>query len=164
MRRTLAVLLLAAVSAAAGPKAKKPNLPGLPGQPDARAKAVEGVVRQYVRDQVEEEGSFSVEDEVLGRAWEADLISVRWADLRDLGEDKVSVCADFKGGDAKNSQPLDIDFVLSKGDDEWVVDEIHLHRVAKTYRFTYDKKNRRVPVKAGKGGKRPAVPAGEPGE
>ena len=40
------VIIIAAVSAAAGPKAKKPHLPGLPGQPDARAKAAEGVIRQ----------------------------------------------------------------------------------------------------------------------
>lgn len=163
MRRFLSVILLVAVSASADSGPKHPKLPGLPGQPDAKARAVEGVVRQYVRDQAEEEGAFVLEDELLGRSWEAKLIAVRVMDLRKHADGRVSVCVDFLGADDKNSQPLDVDFVLSEGYEEWTVDDIHLHKVGQTLRFTYDKKLERVPVKkAGKGGKKPRrVPAGE---
>lgn len=162
MRRALPLLalLLCALPATGGPGAKKGKLPG---QTDPAAGAVDKAVRQYVKDQIEEEGSFTVEDDVLGKAWDAKILAVRLAELRRHPGGQVSVCVDFRAEDEKNSQPLDLDFVLSQGDGEWVVDETHIHKVGRTARFSYGPKQERVPVK-GKKGAKPAVPAGEPGE
>ena len=157
MRRALLLaLLLCPLPASSGSGAKK-------GRLDPAAQAVEKTVRQYVKDQIEEEGSFTVEDDLLGKAWDAKIISVRLGELRRHPGGRVSVCVDFRAEDAKDSQPMDMDFVLSEGDGEWGVDETHIHKVGKTLRFSYGPKLERVPVK-GKKGAKPAVPAGEPGE
>ena len=162
MRRALSLLalLLCALPGAAGPGAKKGKVPG---QLDPAAGAVEKAVRQYVKDQIEEEGSFTVEDDVLGKSWDAKIMSVRLGEFRRHPGGQVSVCVDFRAEDDKNSQAMDLDFVLSEGDGEWVVDETHIHKVGRTLRFNYNAKLERVPVK-GKKGAKPAVPAGEPGE
>ena len=162
MRRALSllVLVLCALPGVAGPAAKKGKGPG---PLDPAAGAVEKAVRQYVKDQIEEEGSFTVEDDVLGKAWDSKIISLRLSELRRHPGGQVSVCVDFRAEDEKNSQPMDLDFVLSQGDGEWVVDETHIHKIGRTPRFTYSAKFERVPVK-GKKGAKPAVPAGEPGE
>lgn len=154
----LLALSLCALPGAAGPKKGR-----LPGQLDPAAGAVEKAVRQYVKDQIEEEGSFTVEDDVLGRAWDSKIISLRLSELRRHPGGQVSVCVDFQAQDEKNSQPMDLDFVLSEGDGEWIVDETHIHKLGRTPRFTYGPKLERVPVK-GKARAKPAVPAGEPGE
>lgn len=162
MRRALflLVLTLCALPGAAGPGAKKGKVPG---QPDPAAVAVEKAVKQYVKDQIDEEGSFTIEDDVLGKSWDAKIMGVRLGELRRHPGGQVSVCVDFRAEDEKNSQPMDLDFVLSEGDGEWVVDETHIHKIGRTPRFTYGPKFERVPVK-GKKGAKPAVPAGEPGE
>ena len=156
------LLLLSAsltVPLAAGEKAAAPKAMGgssapkaLPGS-DPQAAEIEKAVRDYVRDQAEEEGTFTVEDDVLGRSWDAKLMLVRGESIRRLGERKVVACATFKGEDEKNSQPLDLDFTLSNDGESWTVDEIVIHSVGGVERFTYNKKGERVPVKEKKGGK-----------
>lgn len=162
MRRALCLLalVLCALPGAAGPAAKKGKVPG---RLDPAASAVEKAVRQYVKDQIEEEGSFTVEDDVLGKAWDSKIISLRLGELRRHPGGQVSVCVDFRGEDGPNSQPMDLDFVLTQADGEWVVEETLIHRVGKTPRFDYNQKLERIPAK-GKKGPKPAIPAGEPGE
>ena len=160
MRRALCLVLLAVGAAVAAPKKGPPPRRRDPAPPQA----IEKAVRQYVKDQVEEEGSYTVEDDVLGRSWDAVLMGVRTGEMRGHGGGTVSVCADFKGSEEKSATGLDLDFVLSEVDGEWVVEEVLVHRVGKTFRFTYGAKNERVPVKAAKGSRRTAVPPGEPGE
>lgn len=145
MRAACLVAALLAVSSSAAPKKGTPKPPAVS---PASAAAVEKAVRQYVKDQVEEEGSFTLEDEVLGREWDAKLLAVRAWEVRRAPEGRVSVCVDFKGEDPKRAQPLDVDFVLSEGDGEWVVDEVVIHKVGKTPRFAYDAEGARVPLKA----------------
>ncbi len=158
MRRALCLLLIAVGAAAAPKKAQK--APAF----DPVAPVIDKTVHQYVRDQVDEEGSFTLEDDLLGRSWEATLKGVRTHELRRHADGQVSVCADFIGGEGKRAQPLDVDFVLTETDGEWVVEDVLIHRVGKTARFTYGPKGERVPAKAPKGARRPAVPPGEPGE
>ena len=154
----LAVLALS-VAASAGPVVLKPVKTSAA---DRLKFVVSQVVRQYVRDQVDEEGSFTLEDDVLGRAWDAKLMGLRRDSLRRHANGTVSMCADFTGESGKNTQSLDVDFVLVDADGEWVVDEVHIHRVGSVDRFKYGPKNERITLKAGK--KRRPVPAGEPGE
>lgn len=161
MRRALCLLLIA-VGAAAAPK-KAPKVHKAPAF-DAAAPVIDRTVHQYVRDQVDEEGSFTLEDDLLGRSWEATLKGVRTHELRRHADGQVSVCADFIGADGKRSQPLDVDFVLTETEGEWVVEDVLIHKVGKTARFTYGPKGERTPVKGSKGARRPAVPPGEPGE
>lgn len=159
MRRALCLLLIAVGVAAAAPKKAK-KAPAF----DPAAPAIDKMVHQYVRDQVDEEGSFTLEDDLLGRSWEATLKGVRTHELRRNADGQVSVCADFIGVDGKRTQPLDVDFVLTETEGEWVVEDVLIHRVGKTARFTYGPKGERVPLKGPKGARRPAVPPGEPGE
>lgn len=153
-----------AVKKKAGAPPSKPS----PGS-DPALKAIEKTIRDYVHDQAEEEGSFTVEDDVLSRSWDAKLLMVRTDSVRRPAEDKAVVCVEFKGEDEKNSQGLDLDFTLSSDGESWTVDEIVIHSVGGKERFTYNKKGERVPVKERKGPKRPkvtqALPPGDaPGE
>lgn len=160
MRRALCLLALSLCvpSGAVGPKKSKPA-----ARPDPAAPTVEKAVREYVRDQVEEEGSFTVEDDVLGKSWDAKLVAVRVGEMRRHPGGQVSVCVDFRAEEGRHSQPMDLDFVLSEADGEWVIEDTLIHKVGKTPRFTYGPKLERLPVKGGKAAKS-AVPAGEPGE
>ena len=147
--------------------AKKPRSPEvLPGQRrvDGFGRFVEQAVRDYVRDQTEEEGSFTVEDGERGRSWETELLGVHADKVARLADGRVFVCADFKGEDGKNSQPLDIDFYLSGDEEGLTVEEILIHKVSGKPRYTYNEKNERVPVKEKKPVKPKAKPAqGAPG-
>ena len=165
MRRSLLAVLVAAALGAAAPSAPAPApKKAKPAVVDPAAAAVEAAVRQYVADQVEEEGTFTVEDDLLGRSWDAKLIAVRRDSLRRLAPDRVSLCVEFKGTDGKDSLALDIDFTLSRSDGEWNVDEDAIHRVGGTSRFSYGPKGERIPVKGKAGAARKAGPPGEPGE
>lgn len=154
MNTLLPVLVVSASLAFAGGPSKGRQAPPKPG-PDAES--VEKLVREYVRDQQEEEGSFVVEDDLLGRTWELQLLRVRSEAVTPLPEGRFSVCVDFKGDDPESAQPIDLDFHVSKSDGEWTVEEVLLHKVSGKARFTYDKKGKRVPVKPGAGGKKAAA-------
>ncbi|MBI3297364.1 MAG: hypothetical protein HYZ75_04315 [Elusimicrobia bacterium] len=154
--RILLTLLAAAALAGAAKKSGPP-----PIDPN-----VERTIRSYVSDQLEEEGSFAVEDELLSKTWEAKLILVHTESLRRLPDGRVIACVDFKGEDAKNSQLLDLDFTVSGEGTDMTVEEVVIHKVGVKARFAYDAKHRRVPVKPGKAAgpkKSPAAP-GTPGE
>ena len=93
MRAFLSLLLTAAFAAGsrkAGPPSIDPN--------------IEKVVRAYVSDQKEEEGDFQIEDDLLGRTWDANIMLVHTETLRRLADGRVILCVDFKGGDAKNKR------------------------------------------------------------
>jgi hypothetical protein len=174
MNRFLLVLLSAALAAPlaaqAPPKPAAKKKPGasapkpLPAA-DPELKAIEQTVRDYVRDQAEEEGSFTVEDDVLARSWDAKLLMVRGDTVRRPAPNRAIVCVEFKGEDEKNAQALDLDFTMSNDGESWTVDEIVIHSVAGKERFAYNKKHGRVPVKEPKGPKKPkaaqALPAGD---
>ncbi|MBI2363287.1 MAG: hypothetical protein HYV15_07905 [Elusimicrobia bacterium] len=152
MDKPLLLLVLTSSLAFAGGPAKGSQPPRSPGP---EASAMEKLVRGYVRDQQEEEGSFSVEDDVLGRTWELHLLRVRTEAVTRLPDGRFFVCVDFKGDDEKSAQPVDLDFVVVESDGEWAVDEVLLHKVSGKPRFNYDKNFKRVPVKAAPKGKKP---------
>lgn len=155
MDKLLALLLFSSLAFAGGPTkgAQPPRKPG----PDPSA--MEKLVRDYVRDQQEEEGSFVVEDDVLHRNWELHLLRVRSDAVTRLPDGRFFVCVDFKGDDEKSAQPVDLDFYVVESEGEWAVDEVLLHKVSGKPRFNYDKNFKRVPVKGGaKAKKAPADP------
>ena len=154
MNSPLVLLAVTAALAFAGGPAKKSQPPRAAG-PDAQT--VEKLVREYVRDQQEEEGSFVMEDEVLGRDWELKLLRGRSEASLPLPDGRFSVCVDFKGEDPKSAQPIDLDFHVGKSDGEWAVEEVVLHKVSGKARFEYDKKGNQVPVKGGGKGKKAAA-------
>ena len=123
------------------------------GQPQEQADQVaQGLepqpeqIRQAIRDSIsqieQEEGAFTIDDEVMGSARTLTLVRVH---------DRVGKtggfyysCTDMQ--DASTGELLDLDFDVELKDGELDVVDVRIHKLNGQPRYTYDENDNRIPV------------------
>jgi hypothetical protein len=123
-------------------KRKKKKLKWVKHQ--ATMRAFVQAVEDHVALKSEEDGSFQVYDKKLKKTWKLELDRIHKKRIARLSGNSFFACADFKQVDGKNK--LDLDFFVSRKDGTFTVDEVAVHKVNGKKRYTYNKRNKRVPV------------------
>ena len=99
-------------------------------------------IRDYIAMIQEDEGAFTLEDEVTGHVRALTLDRVH--DEVGQTDELYSACTDMK--DAETGESLDLDFDVESWDGELEVVDVTIHRVNGRPRYTYDDAHNRVPV------------------
>ncbi|MBI4353833.1 MAG: hypothetical protein HY595_01210 [Candidatus Omnitrophica bacterium] len=105
-------------------------------------------IRQSIRDYIalieQEEGAFTIEDEVAGttRTLQLDQVHERVGKTGEL----FYSCTDMK--DAENGELLDLDFDVDASGEELEVVDVRIHKVGGQPRYTYDEQDNRIPIAA----------------
>ncbi len=83
-------------------------------------------------------GKFPVQDDVLNRTWELELVLVHKDKLQALEDGRYFACVDFKAADGTM---VDVDFYLKKDGDKLVVTDTTVHKINGKARYHYEEKN-----------------------
>jgi len=103
-------------------------------------------LRQSIRDYIarieEEEGAFTIEDEVAGgtRTLTLERVHERVGKTGDF----YYSCTDMR--DASTNELLDLDFDVEEAGSELNVVDVRIHKVNGQARYTYDDKDNRIPL------------------
>ena len=105
---------------------------------------VRQVVSDYVLQVEQEEGAFTLDDEVSGVTRTLVLEQVR----ERVGKtgDFYSVCTEMR--DSQTGDLLDLDFDLEASDEGLEIMDLRIHRVNDQPRYTYDEQGNRLPAAA----------------
>ena len=132
-----------------GATAASTNVPAAmphPGTPEVVAEpSVEQIgqtIREYIAQIEEDEGAFTIEDEVTGKTRTLTLDRVH--DQVGKADDLYYSCTDMK--DKDSGETLDLDFDVESYDGELEVVDTRIHKVNGQPRCTYDGKDNRIPV------------------
>lgn len=106
------------------------------------AEQLRQAIRDYVQQMIQEEGAFTIEDEVSGTTRTLELVRVHER-VGKTGELYYS-CTDMR--DTRTGQILDLDFDVEATADGLDVVDTRIHKVEGQARYTYDNQDRRVPV------------------
>ena len=122
------------------------------GQPAVQAGQVEQVepsaeqIREAIRDHIlkteQEDGAFTIEDEVTGNMRTLTLVRVH--DRVGRTGDFYYSCTDMNDADSGESLDLDFDVDASSGTAEVI--DVRIHKVNGKARYTYDEKDNRIPL------------------
>lgn len=104
--------------------------------------AIRQAIRDYVDQVVEEDGQFTVTDEVTGAERSLELVRVHER-VGKTGNLYYS-CTDMK--DTASGELLDLDFDVDASSGALNVVDVRIHKVDGTARYTYDDHDNRIPV------------------
>ena len=109
------------------------------------AEAIRRTIGDYITQVEQEEGSFTVDDDVTGQTRTLTLQQVH---------DRVGkigsfyyACTDMR--DTASGEALDLDFDVEATEDGLEVVDMRIHQVNGTPRYTYNEHHERIPLKAG---------------
>jgi hypothetical protein len=96
-----------------------------------------------IRSNIEEKakasaGKFVVQDDVLDKTWELELVRVHKDRLQALADGRYFACVDFKAADGTM---VDADFFLKKDGDKLVVTDTSVHKINGKARYNYEEKD-----------------------
>ncbi len=126
---------------------KKKEHPGKehPGQehPKSAQKVTTDDIDRAIRTHIEEKakasgGRFPVNDAVLNKTWELDLVRVHKDKLTPLADGTYFACVDFKAADGTD---VDVDFFLKKEGDRLPVTDTSVHKINGKARYSYREKD-----------------------
>ncbi|GEM_PF-1329955 len=106
------------------------------------AEQIRQTIRDYIAEVQQEEGAFTIEDEVTGKTRTLTLDHVHDR-VGKTGEYYYS-CTDMK--DQESGDTLDLDFDVEAYEGDLEVVDVRIHKVNDQPRYTYDDKDNRVPV------------------
>ncbi len=120
----------------------QPAQAGPVAQVEPSAEQIRQAIRDYISQVEQEEGAFSVDDEVTGkiRTLTLDRVHERVGKTGDL----YYSCTDMK--DSETGEMLDLDFDVEAKDDQLNVVDVRIHKVNGQPRYTYDDKDNRIPL------------------
>jgi len=102
-------------------------------------------VIKYVVDQsVKSGGAFVIKDPKLQKEWRLKLVRIHDQKIVNIEKDRYFACADFEEVDGTSK--LDLDFYAKHSENNWAVEEVLIHKVNNKKRFSYNRKNQRIPV------------------
>jgi len=145
------LVLAAAVSLAAGARAVSAQEHPQEEHPKAGKPISTETLEKAIKKQIAEKakangGKFAVEDPVLKKTWQLELVRVHTEKLTQLDEKTYFACVDFK---AEDGTPVDVDFYMKNDDGKLTLSDTTVHKVNGKARFNYEKKENyweRVPV------------------
>jgi len=123
-----------------------------PKADDSSAKLVSmDTLEKAIKDQIAKrskanEGKFTVQDDVLHKTWQLELLRVHTDKLTQLDDKTYFACVDFKADDGTI---VDVDFYMKKDNDQLTLSDTTVHKVNGRPRYMYQKKGdfwERVPV------------------
>jgi hypothetical protein len=96
-----------------------------------------------IRSNIEEKtkasaGKFVVQDDVLDKTWELELVRVHKDRLQALADGRYFACVDFKAADGTM---VDVDFFLKKDGDKLAVTDTSVHKIDGKARYNYEEKD-----------------------
>jgi hypothetical protein len=123
-----------------------------PKQAQSKAKAFSPeTLEKAIKDQIAEKakangGKFPVEDTVLKKTWQLDLVRVHTDKLAQLDDKTYFACVDFKADDGTS---VDVDFYMKSNNGKLTLADTTVHKINGKPRFNYEKKGNfweRVPA------------------
>jgi hypothetical protein len=147
MRRplSLAIVLtcLAFFSNWALAQEKKEHPKEHPEHPKSEKKVSTDDIDKAIREHIEKTakasgGKFPVQDDVLKKTWELELVQVHKDKLQALADGTYFACVDFKAPDATM---VDVDFFLKKNGDSMAVTDTTVHKINGKARYSYVEKD-----------------------
>ena len=150
LRRSLLVLVTA-MGLAAGARAVGAQEHPKEEHPKGTKAVSKTTLEKAIKDQIGEKakangGKFAVEDPVLKKTWQLELVRVHTEKLTQLDEKTYFACVDFKADDGT---PVDVDFYMKNDGSKLTLSDTTVHKVNGKARFNYEKKGNyweRVPV------------------
>ncbi|MBI3087899.1 MAG: hypothetical protein HYY91_03330 [Candidatus Omnitrophica bacterium] len=111
-------------------------------QMEPSAEQIRQAIREYIAQVEQEEGAFTIEDEVTEKIRSLSLVRVH----ERVGKtgDYYYSCTDMT--DAETGETLDLDFDVEAVDGGLEVADVRIHKVNDQARYTYDDQDHRVPV------------------
>ena len=108
-------------------------------------------LEKAIRDQIAErskanDGKFTVQDDVLHKTWQLELLRVHTDKLTQLDDKTYFACVDFKADDGTI---VDVDFYIKNNNGALKLSDTTVHKVSGKPRFTYQKKGdywERIPI------------------
>ncbi len=116
-----------------------------PKQEHPTAKPVSvAALEKAIKDQIAEKakangGKLAVQDDVLHKTWQLDLVRVHTDKLTQLDDKTHFACVDFKGDDGT---PVDVDFFMKKDNGKLTLADTTVHKVNGKPRFNYEKRGK----------------------
>ena len=115
--------------------------PSAPVEPPAEA--IRQTIRDYVKQVIKKDGKFTIHDDVTGTTRELALVRVHQR-VGKTGPLYYS-CTDMR--DQQTGQVLDLDYDVKATGMRLEVVDVRIHKVNGKARYTYDNKDRRIPVR-----------------
>ena len=150
LRRSLLVLA-ATFSLAVGARAVGAQEHPKEEHPKGTKAVSKETLEKAIKDQIAEKskangGKLAVEDPVLKKTWQLELVRVHTEKLTQLDDKTYFACVDFKADDGT---PVDVDFYMKDDGGKLALSDTTVHKVNGKPRFNYEKKGKyweRVPV------------------
>ena len=150
LRRSLLVLA-AVIGLAAGARIVAAQEHPKEEHPKGTKAVSKSTLEKSIKDQIAEKskangGKFAVDDAVLKKTWQLELVRVHTEKLTQLDEKTYFACVDFKADDGT---PVDVDFYMKDDGGKLTLSDTTVHKVNGKARFNYEKKGNyweRVPV------------------
>ncbi len=148
----MAIGLVAAVGLPAGLAQQEHPKQEHPKQEQPKAKAVSTeTLEKAIKGQIAEKakangGRFPVEDTVLKKTWQLELVRVHSDKLTQLDDKTYFACVDFKADDGAL---VDVDFYMKSDNGKLTFADTTVHKVNGKPRFNYEKRGsfwERVPA------------------
>lgn len=111
-------------------------------QVEPSAEQIRQAIRDYIAGIEQEEGAFTIEDEVTGGLRTLTLVQVHER-VGKTGDSYYS-CTDMT--DASSGETLDLDFDVMEDDGALEVVDVRIHKVSGQARYTYDDQDNRIPL------------------
>jgi hypothetical protein len=100
---------------------------------------IDAAIRSNIAEKAKaSDGKFLVQDEVLDKTWELELVRVHKDRLQALADGRYFACVDFKAADGTM---VDVDFFLKKDGDNLVVTDTSVHKINGKARYNYEEKD-----------------------
>jgi len=111
-----------------------------PAQPPAEA--IRETIKDYVKQAIKKDGTFTIHDNVTGTTRKLSLVGVH----QRVGKTGALyyACTDMR--DQQTGQLLDLDYDVKATGLQLEVVDARIHKVDGKARYTYDNKDRRIPV------------------
>jgi len=130
--------LLAAVALRATTQQEHPKQEHPRGANPVSTKTLEKAIKEQVAEKAKANGGrFPVEDPVLKKTWQLELVRVHTDKLTQLDDKTYFACVDFKADDGT---PVDVDFFMKNDNGKLVLADTTVHKVNGKPRFNYEKK------------------------
>jgi len=100
---------------------------------------IDRAIRAHIEEKTKSSGGrFPVNDSVLNKTWELDLVRVHQDKLTPLADGTYFACVDFKAADGAE---VDVDFFLKKEADRLAVTDTSVHKINGKARYSYKEKD-----------------------
>jgi len=150
LRRSF-LILASAFSLAVGARTASAQEHPQEEHPKAAKPVSKATLEKAIKDQIAGKskangGKFAVDDPVLKKTWQLELVRVHTDKLTQIDEKTYFACVDFKADDGT---PVDVDFYMKGDGGKLTLSDTTVHKVDGKARFNYEKKGNyweRVPV------------------